>query len=149
MNPLWKSYQLSLLALVIWREARGEGPKAMMAVGCAIRNRVERPIWWGKDYISVITKKWQFSSMAAPGDMQLIRYPQAGDSAFEQALQIAEWVISGIVSNPFPGADSFYDDSIPRPKWATDSNYCGTIGRIAFHNVDRDTEMPVSKEKSS
>jgi N-acetylmuramoyl-L-alanine amidase len=141
MNPLWKSYQLALLALVMWREARGEGPQCMMAVGCAIRNRVKRPTWWGKDYISCITKKWQFSSIAAVGDPQLMIYPQSGDSAFEQALQIAEWVINETASNPFPGADSFYDSSIPAPKWATPETFCGKIGRMTFHNVDRDMEI--------
>jgi N-acetylmuramoyl-L-alanine amidase len=141
MNPLWKSYQLSLLALAVWREARGEGPKCMTAVGCAIRNRVKRPTWWGADYIGVVTKKWQFSSMAAPGDPQLIRYPQTGDASFEQALQIAEWVINETASNPFPGADSFWDDSIPRPKWATDENIVGKIGRMTFANVDKDVEQ--------
>lgn len=146
MNPLWKSYQLSLLALVMWREARGEGPEAMKAVGCCIRNRVKRPTWWGKDYISVITKKWQFSSMAAAGDPQLMNYPQTGDSAYEQALQIAEWIIGEDVGNPFPGADSFYDASIARPKWATNENYCGKIGRIFFHNVDMDVEMEQSHD---
>ena len=140
MNPLWKSYQLSLLALVIWREARGEGPKCMTAVGCSIRNRVKRPSWWGKDYVACITKKWQYSSMAAPNDPQLILYPQTGDPAFELALQIAEWVIAETVSNPFPGADSYYDSSIPAPKWATADTFCGKLGRISFHNLDKDIE---------
>lgn len=140
MIPLWKAYQLTLLALVIWREARGSGAQAMTAVGCSIRNRVTRPTWWGKDYISVITKKWQYSSIAAPGDPQLITYPQPGDAAFEQALQIAEWVISGTANNPFPGADSYYDDSIPPPKWATKDTFIGKLGRLNFHNLDRDIE---------
>lgn len=140
MTPLWKAYQLSLLALCIWREARGEGTQSMIAVGCSIRNRVQRPAWWGKDYISVLTKKWQYSSMAAPGDGQLIKYPQSGDPQMEQCLQIAEQVISGAVINPFPGADSYYDDSIPPPKWATKDTFVGKIGRLNFHNLDRDVE---------
>jgi N-acetylmuramoyl-L-alanine amidase len=141
MNPLWKSYQLSLLALVMWREARGEGIKAMTAVGCSIRNRVQRPSWWGKDYIGVITKKWQYSSMAAPGDPQLILYPQSTDATFEQALQAAQWVMDGTVVTNAPGADSYYDDSIPAPKWATPETFVAKIGRLNFHNLDKDTEI--------
>jgi spore germination cell wall hydrolase CwlJ-like protein len=140
MSPFWKAYQLTLLALVIWREARGEGPKAMTAVGCSIRNRVKKPTWWGKDYVSVITKKWQYSSMATPGDPQLILYPQAGDAAFEQALQIAEWVINETATNQFPGADSYYDDSIKPPKWATKDTFVGKLGKLNFHNLDKDYE---------
>jgi spore germination cell wall hydrolase CwlJ-like protein len=141
MNALWDAYQLSLLALVIWREARGEGSAAMTAVGCSIRNRVQRPTWWGKDYVGVITKKWQYSSMAAPGDPQLILYPQAGDPMFEAALQIAQWVIEGAVHSPFPGADSYYDDSIKPPKWATPETFVGRLGKLNFHNLDKDVEV--------
>jgi len=140
MNSLWKSYQISLLALAMWREARGEGSEAMIAIGCALRNRAQKPCWWGKNLIAVITKKWQVSSMAAPGDRQLILYPQEGDKAFDQALSLAGQVINGLVENLFPGADSWYDDSIPAPKWATKDNFCGKIGRLSFHNVDMDTE---------
>jgi N-acetylmuramoyl-L-alanine amidase len=140
MSPIWKAYQLTLLALVIWREARGAGTQAMTAVGCSIRNRVTRPAWWGKDYIAVITKKWQYSSIAAPADPQLIKYPQTGDLQFDQALLIAEWVLNGTVANPMPGADSYFDDSIKPPKWATPETFVGKIGRISFYNLDKDTE---------
>lgn len=140
MNPYWKSYQHVLLALVIWREARGEGKQCMTAVAFSIRNRVQRPAWWGKSYIQVITKKWQYSSMAAPGDPQLITYPQDNDPEFDAALQIADDVITGRVKNPVPGADSFYDDSIPAPKWATLDTFVKKIGRIIFHNLDKDNE---------
>lgn len=125
----------------MWREARGEGPKAMIAVGCCVRNRVTRPTWWGRDYIDVITKKWQFSAMAAPGDPQLIVYPKSGDKQFEQALEAATWIIDGSTHHPMPGADSYYDISIPRPKWADGTNYVGSIGRLRFHNTDHDTEV--------
>jgi N-acetylmuramoyl-L-alanine amidase len=140
MNPCWESYRHVLLALVIWREARGEGPLCMTAVACSIRNRVSRPGWWGKDYISVISKKWQYSSMSAPGDPQLIIYPQIGDAAFDKALEIADQVINEVVKNPVPGADSFYDDSISPPRWATKDTFVAKIGRMNFHNLDKDIE---------
>jgi hypothetical protein len=78
--------------------------------------------------------------MAAPGDPQLILYPQEGDPAFEQSLQISEWIINETASNPFPGADSYYDDSIPAPKWATKDTFVGKLGRLNFHNIDKDIE---------
>ena len=139
-KELWAKYELALLALVIWREARSEGPEAMLAVGCSIRNRVQRPSWWGKNYISVITKKWQYSSIGDPNDPQLIKYPQVDDAQFTQALEIAQSVLHGTVSNPVPGADSFFDDRIPRPYWASDETYVGKIGKLEFHDIDNDME---------
>jgi len=141
MSPYWKAYQLALFALVIWREARGEGAKAMLAVGFSIMNRVKRPSWWGNDLISVISKKWQYSSMAAPGDPQLILYPTLGDSSFDQALETAQMVIDGKALNPVPGADSYYDDSIKPPKWATKDTLVAKLGKLNFHNLDKDIEI--------
>jgi spore germination cell wall hydrolase CwlJ-like protein len=126
----------------MWREARGAGQVCMKAVGCSIRNRVQRPSWWGNNYIDVITKKWQYSSMAAPNDPQLIKYPQVGDVEFDLALQIASDVITGNAVHPMPGADSYFDDSISPPKWVTSETFCGKIGRITFYNLDQDVEAP-------
>lgn len=113
----------------------------MRAVGCSIRNRVDHPAWWGNDYGSVIGKKFQYSSMAAPGDPQLIRFPGAGDAEFAEALQIADALVNHEpIANPTPCADSFYDTSIPPPAWATPECYVGTVGRLRFYNVDHDYE---------
>jgi N-acetylmuramoyl-L-alanine amidase len=51
-----------LLALAIYREARGEDLAAKIAVGCVIRNRVQHPSWYGRSWFEVITKPYQFSS---------------------------------------------------------------------------------------
>lgn len=144
LSELWELYETALLALVIWREARGEGELGMRAVACSIHNRVERPTWWGTSYASVIGKKYQYSSMAAPGDPQLIRYPDMNDSMFAEALQIADAIIADEpIGNPVAGADSFYDVSIPPPDWATPECFVGQVGRIRFFNVDHDYEAPV------
>jgi hypothetical protein len=132
----WQWWEVCLLALVIWREARGESYDARIAVGCSIRNRVKHPKWWGNDYVSVITKKWQYSSMAASGDPQLMTYPQARDHIFEECLNIASLVYDDTYNSPVAGADSYYDDSIPPPKWATADLFVAKIGRLNFYNVD-------------
>jgi N-acetylmuramoyl-L-alanine amidase len=139
-NSLERIYSTVLLALVIWREARGEGEAAWRAVGCSIRNRVIRPSWWGRDFVEVVTKKWQYSSMAAPGDPQLILYPKLGDSRFHEILNLAGGIIDGLIESPVPGADSYFDDSIAPPKWATPDKFVGKIGRLNFYNLDSDCE---------
>lgn len=100
----FNDYSKALLALVIWREASGEGPEGMQAVGCVVRNRAAKA---GGDYSAVITKKWQFSSMTAPGDGALIRWPAATDKAFETARDIADHIYDGTLPDITGGATSY------------------------------------------
>ena len=51
-----------MLALAIYREARGEDMAGKIAVGCVIRNRVLHPSWYGRTWFECITKPYQFSS---------------------------------------------------------------------------------------
>lgn len=132
-----RAYQEVLLALLIWREARGEDELARQAVACCVRERVNRPGWWGDDWVSVCSLKYQFSSLGAPGDPQLIIWPQSWDSNFSQCLAIAAGVIAGQIKHPAPGANSYFDDSIKNhpPDWAKPENYCGKIGKLNFYRV--------------
>lgn len=132
--------ETSFLALLIWREARGQPFEGMVAVAWTARNRVESPKWWGTDYLSVIGKKWQYSAMAAPGDPQLILYPKSDDKEFIVALHIAEAVIAGNIPHPAPGADSYFATTIQPPDWATDDKFVKQIGAHRFFNIDEDYE---------
>lgn len=85
-------FAVMLLALVIWREARGEGEDGMRAVAHVIRNRVEK---WGKSWNKIITGNAQFSSMTIRGDTQTVKWPADGDPQFESASKIASAVYSG------------------------------------------------------
>jgi spore germination cell wall hydrolase CwlJ-like protein len=136
----WETWGHHLLALVVWREARGEGYHAQVAVAYSILNRVEKPSWWGRTLAQVIAKKWQYSSMTAPTDPQLIKFPVQPDASFEQVMDVVEAVVTRSVGNPAPHADSYYDTSIPAPKWATDDCFVAQIGTLRFYNVDRDHE---------
>jgi N-acetylmuramoyl-L-alanine amidase len=137
---LWASVDLAFFALTVWREARGEGAAGMKGVACSIRNRVRRPSWWGRSYYEVCTKKWQYSAMTASGDPQLGLFPARKDREFDQALWICSEVMAGRLRSPVPGADSYHDASIAAPKWATADSFVGQVGRIRFHNLDRDVE---------
>ena len=90
----WTGWFKAALALVVWREARGEGRDGMRAVAHVIRNRVEAahlPDQWD----NVIEAKWQFSSLTAPGDSQLVIWPRSPDPAFDEAMEIAELIFAG------------------------------------------------------
>jgi len=126
------------LALVIWREARGETVIGQRGVAYSILNRVEKPSWWGNDIQSVLFKKWQYSSITDPKDPQLTKWPASHNEAWQHCFMVAVDVISHSVENPVIGADSYFDISIPNPKWATADKFVKQIGRIKFYNIDGD-----------
>jgi len=126
------------LAFVMWREARGETIICQTGVGYSVLNRVDNPKWWGNDVQSVIFKKWQYSSMTDPRDPQLTRWPSPQDKSWQQCFRVAVDVMSHNAINPVIGADSYFDVSIPNPKWATADKFVAQIGRIKFYNIDGD-----------
>lgn len=85
----WIDYNRAILALCVWREARGEGLEGMRACAHVVSNRVRAH--WG-DYSKVIAAKNQFSSMTVLGDSQTVLWPIRPNSMFEAAMDIAEKV---------------------------------------------------------
>jgi len=82
----WIDYNRVALAVLIWRESRGEGPDGMRATAHVVANRVRAH--WG-DYSKVIATKNQFSSMTVLGDSQTVLWPVRPNSMFEAAMDIA------------------------------------------------------------
>ena len=132
---------LAFLALVCWREARGEPFLGKVAVVHSILNRVKRPCWWGDTVLNVVGKREQYSALTHPGDANLIKWPRSEDPSWQECLKAAELVLAGAIPNPVPGADSYWDISIPAPYWATPENFVASIGKLRFHDVDQDHEV--------
>ena len=135
-----KDAQTVILALCVWREARGEPRDCKLAVAYSVLNRVARPAWWGKTVLGVLGKKWQYSSLAAPGDPQLILWPVESDSTWQECLDVADSALNNREPNPAPGADSYYDTSISAPDWTKGARFVGKFDRILFWDVDHDYE---------
>ena len=141
----YRSVYIVFLALAIYREARNQTERCMLGVACSVRDRVNNPKWWGNSYLSVLFKKWQYSSLTAVGDSQLLIWPKDDDAIYLKCLSIAEQVVDNKVDSPFPGADSYYDISITAPNWATDNKFVGQDGKIKFYNLDNDIEVSIVK----
>ena len=127
-----------LLGLCVWREARSESDECRAGVAYSVLSRVQRPTWWGNSVLSVLARKWQYSSMTAPGDPQLTTWPTDAETSWWECLEIACAVMDGEVENPVPGADSYHDVSIRSPRWARPEMFVRQIGRLRFFDVDRD-----------
>lgn len=120
-----------MTALCLWREARGEKIDGITAVACVLRNRVNKH---NSSYYAEVIKKWQFSSITAPGDPQLVIYPQSSDSDMMLCMNLAVMVAEGNIVDPTGGATLYYDDSIKFPSSWDKSKVEPTvkIGRLNF-----------------
>lgn len=97
----WQDYNTSLLAVVAYREARGEGPEGIRAVMNVIKNRVNAG--WG-DWSKVITGRNQFTSISVPGNSQTVIWPAKPDPIFDTCMAIATDVMAGTSADNTGGA---------------------------------------------
>lgn len=129
----------TLLALCLWREARGEPLiTTKQAVAWSIRNRVMNPEWWGRSWWSVILFPWQYSSFNHQ-DINSTKWPIEFDGEWKECLAVAADVGGDqpITADPTHGAVSYFDMSLDTdpPKWATDGSFVHTCdwGRLHFY----------------
>jgi spore germination cell wall hydrolase CwlJ-like protein len=131
---------MTLLALCLWREARGESITTKQAVAWAIRNRVLNPGWWGRSWWSVILMHSQFSSFNH-NDPNAVLWPTENDSAWTDCLSVAADIggDSPSVLDPTGGATSYFDKSLDNnpPSWATDGSQVHKYdsGRLHFYGM--------------
>ena len=129
-----KSVDVVLVALVIWREARGESSQGKLGVAAVIRNRAAMPGWWGNDVMSVCVKPWQFTSMTGAGDANLIKWPKASDTSWQQSLAAAEMMLTDGAADPTSGATHYHDVSIEKPTgWGDKIEFITQIGKLKFY----------------
>lgn len=123
------AYEKILLALCVWREARGEQIAAQRGVAWTILNRASKPGWWGKDIVSVILAPFQFSSFN-PHDANSGRFPQSTDPVFREIVLLA----ADPGEDPTEGATSYYDKSLDSnpPGWAAGMLKTVDIGSFHF-----------------
>lgn len=123
-----------VVARTIWGEARSVGEAGMEGVACVIRNRVERPGWWGTSWEGVCLKPWQFScwNKGDPNREKLMAVNET-DPLFYEAMVIAEKVIDGKQPDITGGADSYYSTYIPAPHWTYGARFTVQIGNLKFY----------------
>ncbi len=134
--PYGELSALDLMKLCVWREARGEGILGKRGVAHVIQNRADDSSWWGHDVRSVILRPWQFSSFNA-ADPNSNKWPAQGDPSFQDCENVCEAVAGGNDEDITSGATSYYDISIPRPRWASDGSNVLTlsVGRLRFYRL--------------
>lgn len=131
-----ESADLTFLALVLWRECRGESREAKVAVAHSIMNRLASPSW-GNTLMNVVFQRLQYSSMTHSQDPQLTNWPLDSDRSWQECLEVASDVLEGKVLSNVEKADSYHDTSIKPPNWATPQSFVKQIGKLKFYRVGR------------
>lgn len=132
-----ETYPNLLLALCIWREARGETREGKIAVKHVILNRVAKPAGpfaKCKDITTNILCAYQFSSFNQ-NDANAGKLPRP-----DQAGEWASWeeccdVVDSKTTDPTGGADHYFVAGTAIPKWAHESKLTKIIGSHKFYKI--------------
>ena len=129
----YETLQMFILALAIYREARGEPMQGKLAVGHVILNRV-RDKRWPDTVRDVILQPWQFSAFNK-NDSQSVVFPKAEyDKAWEESFAAAQEVLAG-GADLTHGANHYFADTIEPPDWADPQKHVITISRHLFYKL--------------
>jgi hypothetical protein len=118
-------------ALCAWRENRGGGEPGMHSVLNVLVNRAAQR---GTSVYAEAVRNWQFSSMTAPGDPNLILFPPDSDPQWQIALNLAGYAAGGVLADITDGATSYYALSMAQPPaWASSMTQTAEIaGQVFF-----------------
>lgn len=138
-SPMYETYSdQDLLSLVIWRESRGESHDGKLAVGFSIRNRVQHPRWWGRDYRSVILDPYQYSSFNF-SDPNSRKFPGPQDEPSYSDCEAAATAVLAGAADTTNGAVSYFDKSLDKhpPSWASSPQFqkACDIGDFHFYKL--------------
>lgn len=126
----WNEFQKWQGALCAWREARGEGRDGIRAVLHVIANRAKTR---NQSWAQVVYDKWQFSSMTAAQDPQLVVIPKFPDPVFETCYEVADLIYNGGDFDLTNGATHYFNPSVVLPSWAEDMKKVASIGHHDFY----------------
>lgn len=104
----------TLMALTIWREAKGEGYNGMLAVGCVIKNNaIAKKI----SIYEECTALNQYSSITVHSDPETISWPKIYDPSWKDAKYIAADILTGDVPDITKGAHFYENPKVASSGW--------------------------------
>lgn len=116
-----------LLALLVFREARGEPDTGKLAVAYSPINRVSRPGWWGKTIHEAILKPFQYSSFNEDDPNNIWPVKEEDQESWKACQKAAQDAIGGVM-DPSDGATHFHPDYVEFPKgWGDPSKFERTL----------------------
>lgn len=144
LAPLSEPYDsdpAQLLALCIWREARGESIAAKYGVAWVIMNRCKMAPAQGfkHDVPGNILHPWAFSSFME-GDVNATKYPEPTDPSWQDSLTVAESVTR--TEDPTNDAVFYFSLPLTSPPLKKDGTcawgnveHAASIGGLQFYRI--------------
>lgn len=138
MDPRLTTDQF-ILALCIFREARGESLPAKAGMLAVIRNRASDPKYrWPRTTTGVITEPFQFSSFN-PADPNAKVWPDVslGPGGWQAWADCCDLVAAPLEADPTNGATNYEatPDGKELPAWADPAKKTVQIGRTRFYKL--------------
>jgi len=126
-----------LIAATLWKEARGEGTKGMIAVMNVIQNRTKNRYMGAKSMRDVILQPKQFSCWLGTKnhDLETERIAKSGKDSneFKMALQIVQYALEGKLNDITHGSMYYTNPSQGVPKWARKMKVVLKLGQHHFY----------------
>ncbi|MBI3089258.1 MAG: cell wall hydrolase [Candidatus Tectomicrobia bacterium] len=137
-SPFDRDDDATLLARLIWGEARGESMRGKLAVALSVINRVPPPgqhRWWGDSLREIMLKPAQYSCFNPKSSgFVLLVDPWLHDAelVWADCRDAASLVLAGEVRD-FIGGATHYHAAGRRPKWARGREPTLRFGRHVFY----------------
>ena len=117
-----KHYQeRNILAKTLYYEAGSTCDiQEVLHIGYVIRNRVDGSKWYGKNYIEVCLKKWQFSCWNGK-DLNDIEKINITNRRYKICLMVSEYIMDlpkKEIPDYMTGVCHYYEPTLVRPDWA-------------------------------
>lgn len=126
------------MALTVWAEARGQPWLGILAVAYVIRNRAERPRWWGKGVSGVCLKPFQFScwnSEKRHGSQldRLLDIKTLSHAAMPECMRAVDVAMAGTEPDPTNGSTYYCTKGVvDKTDWAVGKTPSAIIGDHVF-----------------
>lgn len=133
---------LTIAALTVYGEARGEPDLGKVAVAWVIRNRAEHPRWWGHDIRSVCISPNQFSCWSGDesNDANMTEMQRQVDhptALFLECKRIVVDVFDNKISDPTGGADHYLlTSAVSKVSWSKGKTPTAVIGAHSFFRLE-------------
>lgn len=123
------SYDRILLALCVWREARGESSEGKRAVAWVIRNRVRDPRWPNR-VGDVVLQPRQFSAFNSD-DPNASKLPKPSAKDWLECCEAAD----SDLPDPTGGATNYHAADGQSRDWAQEDKFTVQIGQHRFFKL--------------
>lgn len=123
-----------ILALCVYREARGESIKGKLLVAETIVNRARDPKnRWPKTIVGVVTQPLQFSSFNK-SDPNVAVYPKPDEQAWAACVVAAKEALESNPTDRLTTANHYHTRAV-NPKWADATKIVEVEGAHIFYNL--------------